>query len=215
MRGNFWKIKSQVTRLIPKRFLMFEGNKRSQKIALTFDDGPDPQYTEKILKILERYKIKATFFFIGKNIEQHPFLVKRVFEEGHLIGGHGYSHKRASTISLHEFSEELKKNQASLYHIIGEGFQFFRPPYGDYNFGSLVACVFKKMTVTLWSVDSRDFERKGKQNIVQHVLKDDIGSGEIFLFHDDNDDTVGVLPEFIEYYQKRGFKFVLLKDLMT
>ena len=102
----------------------------SKKIALTFDDGPHPYYTEQLLDGLKEREVRATFFVMGKNVEQYPELVERMSEEGHLVGNHTYSHMQLSQSNEDAFREELVKTNEMIEKLTGQEVQYVRPPYG-------------------------------------------------------------------------------------
>lgn len=104
--------------------------KRPGEIALTFDDGPNPEWTPKLLDILANHDVKATFFMLGKFAEAQPELVRRVAGEGHLIGNHSWSHPKLSKCSAKRIKEELKRTQDAIEQMIGSPVRFFRPPFG-------------------------------------------------------------------------------------
>ena len=107
-----------------------EGNK---KIALTFDDGPHPYYTEQLLKGLRERGVKATFFITGKNVEAYPEIVKEIYDDGHLIGNHTYSHTQLTSKNEDAFRQELIKTNEVIREVTGEDTIYVRPPYGSWN----------------------------------------------------------------------------------
>lgn len=214
MRGRLWRVKKRLCCFLPKRYILWEGEKDTRKIALTFDDGPNPCYTEKLLDLLSSHQIKATFFLLGKNLEIYPQIARRIMSEGHLIGNHTYAHKHISEISIGDFKKELNKTQNMIKKIFNRDFNYFRPPCGRFGFGHVAYCISKQLTTVLWTLDSRDFEYKGKQHILNNVIGDGIKGGDIILFHDNNGFTLEALPEIIEYLQNESFKFVTVEEML-
>lgn len=125
----------------------------AKKIALTFDDGPHPYYTEQLLKGLEERGAKASFFITGQNVEAYPEIVKKIHEDGHLIGNHTYSHTQLTSRNQEKFKEEIIKTNEVIKEVTGEDTIFVRPPYGSWN------KEFEKelnMFPVLWTIDTLD-----------------------------------------------------------
>ena len=185
-------------------------------VALTFDDGPHKKYTAKILAVLEKYGVKATFFVIGKNAEQYPELVKAESEAGHEIGNHTYSHKRLGSVNCEGMIEEIRKTDEIIYGITGIYPSLFRPPEGKTS-SELEASVFAKSKKTvLWTVDTRDWTHRPCGEIVQTV-KTNVRNGSIILFHDyitPDSVTAEAIDIIIPYLIERGYEFVTVSELL-
>ena len=139
------------------------------KIALTFDDGPHPVYTEELLDGLKKRKVRATFFPIGNNIEGNEEIVKRMAEEGHLIGSHTYNHVQLNKLSELKAKEEILKGCNKIYETTGVCPSFVRPPFGEWK-KNLDFCV--TMLPVFWNVDSLDWKLQNTEKIVKRVVKD-------------------------------------------
>lgn len=164
-----------------------------KRIALTFDDGPDEVNTPKILDILDRHKIRATFFVIGKKAERHRELVKEIHRRGHTIGNHSYSH--AFFFDLYgrkKMEQDLLRCEQVIFEITGEKPVLFRPPYGVTN--PTVARVVKKLgyKVVGWSVRSMDTKIKDDKKLADRVIKG-LQPGAIVLLHDTQEVTVEMI----------------------
>lgn len=186
-------------------------------IALTFDDGPWPNTTSKILATLKQQKVKATFFVIGKHVKLYPQTLKQVVAEGHAIGNHTWSHEYGS-YSEAAAARELDETAKLVYKITGVNTVLFRPPAGILNNGLVATAQEKKYAVITWSVDSRDWRYRGStsQSLVESVLKD-VKPGGIVLMHDGGGDrttTVQALPQIITQLKKQGYTFVTVPELM-
>lgn len=182
-------------------------------IALTFDDGPDPNFTEAILDILKQKQVKATFFVIGENARQNPALLRRLAIEGHEIDNHGYSHNYGQ----HKIIDELKQTDQSVYSVTGNHTHFYRPPGGFVTKGLIEMIKNQGYVVTLWSVDSRDWRRPGVDQIVDNVVQN-VFPGAIVLLHDGGGlrkQTVEALEEVIDKLKTDGYRFVTLSELET
>lgn len=181
-----------------------------KQIALTFDDGPHRKYTAIILDILKGYGVKATFFVIGVNAEEHPELVKREADEGHAIGNHTYSHK-CSPNDEKGLCEEIAKTDNIIYEITGKYPVLFRPPGGAVTSCVRRASEDKEKRIVLWTIDTRDWAHESVDSIVKNVLKN-AKNGSVILFHDyitPDSPTPQALRIIIPALLKQGFEFVL------
>lgn len=198
----------QMAGQVPDKTEMSSGEK--PKVALTFDDGPHPVYTEKLLDGLKERKICATFFLIGKNIEGKEALVKRMEEEGHLIGNHTYHHVKLTGISEKQVEEEIQETCEKICEVTGKYTAFIRPPFG----------VWKKnldfeitMIPVSWNVDSRDWTTKNTDKIVKTVVKD-VKEGDIILMHDIFDSSVQAALKIADILSGQGYEFVTVDELL-
>ncbi len=197
-------------RFISSRVLRKDDASRKY-VFFTFDDGPHPVYTLKILDILEKNNIKATFFFLGKRAQELPEIVRLVRSKGHSIGSHGYSHRPIWILPPNLTREEFEKTDRIIYSILNEKPQYIRPPWGGFNLGLLRFLNNEKRQFVLWSLDSRDWQKGIKvEKVIERVLER-IEPGDIILFHDGrwNDisrKTVEALPILIEEIRKRGYE---------
>ncbi len=182
----------------------------ARKIALTFDDGPHPKYTEQLLDGLKERNVVATFFVTGENAENYPEIIRREQEEGHLIGNHTYSHIQLTSRNREAFREELVRTNAVLEEITGEKPSFVRPPYGSWDKS------FEKelnMFPVLWNIDPLDWCSHNAECIAARVVEK-AGDGDIILMHDYYDTSVIAALEVIDALQKEGFQFVTVEELL-
>jgi cellulose synthase/poly-beta-1,6-N-acetylglucosamine synthase-like glycosyltransferase/peptidoglycan/xylan/chitin deacetylase (PgdA/CDA1 family)/spore germination protein YaaH len=204
--------------------LYHQGAINEHQVALTFDDGPDPKWTPMILDILRKRGVKAAFFLIGKNCEDHPELVQRLLKEGHEIGNHTYSHRNLAIMSEWQMELELTATQRLIESITGRSTTLFRPPYNadstptDYAELAPLKVAEEKLhyTIVLEKIDPQDWARPGAAQIIQRV-KDQRGEGNLILLHDaggDRSQTVEALPKIIDYLQERGDHIVSLSELI-
>lgn len=179
-------------------------------VALTFDDGPHKECTQALLDGLKERNARVTFFLMGQNIEGNEELVKRMKEDGHLIGNHSYSHIQLTKAGADVVCQAVDKTSKIIKAITGESPQYMRPPYGDWN--EELECRVG-MTTVLWSVDSLDWKLKNKNKIVKRVLKD-TEDGDIILMHDIFPTSVDAALEIIDTLTKRGYTFVTVDELL-
>ena len=179
-------------------------------IALTFDDGPSRKYTPILLDGLKERGVHATFFLMGKNIEGEEDIVKRMSEEGHLIGNHSYEHIQLTKAGAKADCEAVEHTQEQIEAITGKRPEYIRPPYGDWN-EELEEEI--GMTPVLWSLDSLDWKLKDTGKIIHQVLKD-VKDGDIILLHDIFPSSVEAALELIDILQKEGYVFVTADELL-
>ncbi len=178
------------------------------KIAITFDDGPHKDTTPKLLDGLKKRGIKATFFLLGKNIEANPEIARRMYEEGHLLCNHTYSHMEYREKDRDIFEEEIKRTEKLIKEITGEAPGYVRPPYGTWN--PELETEWKVKPV-FWSVDSMDWESKNTEKIKETVLGN-LKEDAIVLFHDEYDTTVESALELIDLWILKGYELVRIDE---
>jgi peptidoglycan/xylan/chitin deacetylase (PgdA/CDA1 family) len=193
-------------------------------VALTFDDGPMEPFTSEILDILDKAKIKATFFLMGKNLEKDSITAKRIQVDGHEIGNHSYTHPIMALLSSADIEKDIKMTESAIFYITGFRTTLFRPPYGRYS--PLLFPVTDKLgyKVITWSVDPVNWNNPNPSINTDIILKN-TKPGSIILLHDgsENDpptpfnpaDTVSKLPTIIEDLKTRGFCFSTVSQLLS
>ena len=184
-----------------------------KKIALTFDDGPN-ENTLTILDILQKYDVKATFFCIGKNIEQHPEILKKIIEHGHIVANHTYSHSPVFDFyRKNRVIEEIVKTDALIEKITGKKPQFFRPPYGVTNPSIRRAIEVTKHKVIGWNIRSMDGISKNSKAIFNRILKR-ISPGSVVLLHDTRAQTAAVLEQLLQTLCEKNYEVVSIEQLL-
>lgn len=190
----------------------------SKLVALTYDDGPYPEYTPKVLDVLKQYNVKATFFMIGKEMEQHPEIVKRVIAEGHAIGNHTYSHPRnLEKLSSEKIKWELEKCEKLIEQFTGQRAHIFRPPRGMIN-GDVARITEEEGYWTiLWTVSADHHDAPTPIDMAYRVKKI-MKNGGIILAHDGTFKSrwkdVAATPLIIQELRKEGYKFVTIPELL-
>ncbi|MDD2971117.1 MAG: polysaccharide deacetylase family protein [Lachnospiraceae bacterium] len=180
------------------------------KIAITFDDGPHPVYTEKLLDGLKKRGVHATFFVTGKSAEAYPELVKREQEEGHVIGNHTYSHLQLTKGNRRQFKEELQKTNQIIKGITGCDTSFVRPPYGAWD-KSLETEL--NMIPVLWNVDPLDWCSDDADCITRNIIAK-VKENSIILMHDQYPSTLEAAFRVIDELQKKGYTFVTVEEIL-
>lgn len=193
------------------------GPRGRRAVALTFDDGPEPPYTERILDILGEFGVKATFFVVGSQVLHHPGLARRILDEGHLLGNHTHSHPNLLLRAPGAAREELALASASIERVTGIWPQWFRPPFGfRYPWNVTQAARLGQATVT-WSLNPRDFESPPPDVLAQRVLRQ-ARSGDIVLLHDgmrDQSCTVAALPTILRELARQSFELLRVDQLLA
>lgn len=190
------------------------GDARYNEIALSFDDGPNPEFTEQVLDKLSEYGVKATFFLIAQNAENHPDLVEKIDQRGHLIGNHSYYHsKKFDFVRTNEIVEEIEKANTVLQNIIGKKPLYFRPPFGITHPRIARAIRQTKMNPIAWHLRTYDTTRS-TEKVIKHLRKK-LNGGDIILLHDNHKGILEILDFLIPFGQETGFKFVNIDQLLN
>lgn len=187
-----------------------DGKEDKGKVALTFDDGPHPYYTEQILDGLKQRGIRATFFVTGMNAEKYPKIIQRMYEEGHVIGNHTFYHTQLTKRNRKEFKEELIRTNEVISKITGEDVIYVRPPYGswDKNFETEL-----NMFPVLWTVDPLDWCSTNVACITENVVKK-VEENDIILMHDYYPSTVTAALNIVDELTEEGYSFVTVEEIM-
>ncbi|MBI4646961.1 MAG: polysaccharide deacetylase family protein [Bacteroidia bacterium] len=195
--------------------IICSGNFHNNEIAITFDDGPQNNITPAVLDVLNKNNIKAGFFCIGKKITGNEDIIKRIVNQGHLIGNHTWSHSVfIDFYSAKRILREIKQTEDLIFKITNQRTKFFRPPYGVTNPSVRKAVEIGKYRAVGWNVRSLDTHHwKKPGRIVNRVIKK-LKPGSIILFHDTNSDSPVILEKFIRYVLSKGFTIVQLDKLI-
>ena len=180
------------------------------KIALTFDDGPHPKYTKYLLDGLKERGVKATFFVTGEHASLYPELIRRMAEEGHLIGNHTYSHVQLKKDNRKEFEKELRKTNEIITQITGEEVLFVRPPYGSWD-----RSLEKELNAlpVLWTIDPTDWSCLNAETVTKRVVKK-ARENAIILLHDSYQTSVDAALRIVDELTEKGYQFVTVDELI-
>lgn len=180
-------------------------------VALTFDDGPSPRCTPRLLDGLREMRAKATFFVVGCQAVKDPDIVQRIAAEGHQVGNHSYDHADLHSLTSAQALADLEKNDALLRELLGEGEYWVRPPYGLMTEAEAAAL---SVPLVNWSVDTEDWKSKDADRIVDIIYRQ-TGDGDIILLHDRYQNTVDAVLRAIPHLQEQGYVFVTVEELLT
>lgn len=175
-------------------------------VYITFDDGPTDGVTEQIMDILDKYSVKATFFCCGQNADANPELLKKIADEGHSIGSHSYSHKDILKTKSSDWLADVERKSA-----VSE-MRLFRPPYGRILFRHYRK-LKSKYRFVFWDVMSYDYDTSRSPESIMSLLEKSVRDGSVVVFHDKEkckDNTLAVLPQFIELMKSKGYSFGVL-----
>lgn len=191
------------------------GPSGSSFVALTFDDGPHPRLTPRLLEILETEKVPATFFMLGNMIEKYPEVARAVATRGHEVANHAFTHDRLTRLDKETIRDEVVSTQALLEEVTGTRPRLFRAPYGAVNSAVRNELLDQDLELVGWAVDPRDWERgKTSEAIVAFILKHASG-GDIILLHDIHTRSIDAVTEVIQGLKARGFEFTTAGDLIA
>lgn len=225
----FWSKYPAVLKLLyPQRISRIN---ESGSIYLTFDDGPVPEVTPWVLDQLKKYNAKASFFCIGENVRKHPEIFKRIQAEGHCIGNHTNNHLKGwdtpasdyieninlAENSLNDIGKEKKKEQKPNSQLQTPNYKLFRPPYGKITNSQARLAVKAGYKIVMWEVLSGDYDDElSPEKCFSNIIKNSAG-GSTIVFHDSikaEKNLRKILPQVLEYYKKRDYKFRSLKDVL-
>lgn len=201
--------------IIKKVFSDFNWTTINNEVLITFDDGPNPGSSEKILKILNEEKIKSLFLCVGNNISQNGSLVEEILSEGHEIGNHTYNHTQITKVGKSTFIDEIKKTTSIMCSKYNYKMEYFRPPHGKFNFGLNGILKELELKNVMWSLLTYDY--KNDINIVKFSVRKYLNKNSIVVFHDSNK-SKEIIESSIRFTldetQRRGFKIGVPKECL-
>ena len=184
------------------------------RVALTFDDGPNPHLTNQILQILEKAQVPATFFVVGQAAAAHPILLQRMARDGDEIGNHTWAHANLLHQSSAAQAQAIDQTTQAIQRAVPGPVRLFRPPYGLYNRQVQDLLASRHMALVLWAADDHDY-RGWPADRLQAEVQKETQAGAIILMHDIHPNTVKALPDEIRWLQAQGFQLVTVSDLMA
>lgn len=187
-----------------------QGEMNIKKVALTFDDGPHPRYTARLLEGLRERDVRVTFFVLGQSAELYPDLIKEMAQDGHLIGNHTYSHIQLTSRNGQQFVEELQKTDAIIYELTGQHTEFVRPPYGTWDKRYEESL---NMIQVLWNVDPLDWCCSDAGTVTGRVLEK-ADEDCIILLHDVYASSVEAALAIIDKLSAQGYEFVTVDEII-
>ena len=209
--------------VIERRNTIYHVLTSEKVVALTFDDGPSPIWTPRILDALKTAQVKATFFMLGNHVQEYPWVAKRVAAEGHEIGNHTYDHHGLIYYKTPELEAEVNNAFWAIYNACGVKTKYFRPPKGWLTEAEKKDLKRMGYEIILWSLNSKDWVTFDDRFIVSYILHN-IRPGDILLFHDsggvfrteggNREETVKTIPRLVQKLKERGYRFVTISELL-
>ncbi len=198
------------TSMTPRSFVWRLSPTGIRYIALTFDDGPDPVYTEKILELLHAHAIKATFFMVGEKVARFPEIVRCVADNGHSLGGHTFFHKEVTQMSSSRFVSDLDATRNAIKHASGKDTRMFRPPRGRFKLTTLRITKYNGYQLVHWARTYSDYKNDYAGRLIDRMRTSPPRHGEIVLLHDNNKNTLTALETVLPEWRRMGAEFVRL-----
>ena len=194
----------------------------SHRLALTYDDGPNDPYTFRMLEVLERHGAKATFFLIGRFVEQRPDIARTVVEAGHAVGNHTWNHPNLIFVPAGEAWQQLKRTQQAIQDATGVAATLFRPPFGGRRPASLRVARALGLRTIMWNATCYDWKEISTDEIVAHAQRQ-IRGGDVILLHDgeyhrigaDRSRSVEASDRILSRYKGEGYEFVTIPEMMA
>jgi len=194
---------------------------RSKQLALTYDDGPNDPHTLRLLEVLAKHNVKATFFLIGRYVEQRPDIVREVVNAGHIVGNHTFSHPNLIFASTRQTRTQLQECQRSITQAIGQHSPLFRPPFGGRRPGTLSIARSLGLAPVMWNVSGEDWKGYSADEIKQRIRRQ-VRGGDVILLHDgshtgmgvDRSQTIIATDLLISETKSEGFDFVTIPEMM-
>lgn len=213
-KGSPSRLRQRVRKLlaatVPHRLLLVNGPAASGSLCLTFDDGPHPDHTPRLLDVLKELRVTATFFVIGRNAERYPDLIRRMVAEGHLVGHHSFSHGDPAQTSAGQLLEEVRQTRDLLTQLLGAPSRWFRPPHGKVTAAKLWSLWRNGQTVVLWNADPKDFACPTAEDVRRWFRQRPPRGGDLILMHDNCPHAPEVLPELAAECRARGLTFTTI-----
>jgi peptidoglycan/xylan/chitin deacetylase (PgdA/CDA1 family) len=197
---------------MPLRMFIARGPVAGGSVCLTFDDGPDPDNSARVLDVLGEHGVRATFFVIGERAARHPGLVVRAAREGHVVGNHTYFHLDPKKTSAAALVREVRQTRRLLAEMLGEPSDLFRPPLGAVTTAKLLGLWAARQTVVLWNCDPLDYQAQSADSVRSWFAANPLAPGALVLMHDDRPFAAQVLPDLIRSARDRGLTFTTVRD---
>ncbi len=206
---------------------LWRGNASTKKIALTFDDGPKPEYAVPLLDVLKKLGVHATFFVVGKEAKLNPDIIQRMELEGHEVGSHSYTHPPLDSLNAKDLEFEISETNRVLQSITGKPVKYFRPPGGRYTLNVMQTIENHGLKIVMWTVNAEDYtvfsatlnvhgesrESRSNQKLYEKISSKAKG-GSIVLMHNGSKETIETLPRIISSLRENGYHLVTISEML-
>jgi peptidoglycan-N-acetylglucosamine deacetylase len=197
--------KLRLLRWLPMRLVLTTAPSADRALYLSFDDGPHPDYTPRLLDLLAAHDARASFFLLGEEVERHPDIVERIVAEGHLLGNHSWNHPNFTRIDWREQLAQIEATDRVLERFDGRSEHVFRPPSGHFTPSLVARFALRKRGIAYWSYDSLDYQHRPTEALVGTLRADPPRAGDVVLMHDDNHATLQALERLLPEWRAAGF----------
>lgn len=202
--------KRQLLRLLPNSLVLTRGPRNGAARYLTFDDGPNPEHTPRVLDLLAEHGAHASFFLIGEHAERHPALVERILADGHTLGNHSYTHPVFAEQTWQRQLDEIERTDRLLERFDGRARHAFRPPRGSVSMSLLLHFARCRRGIAYWSYDSLDYQDKSVEELARRLSERPPRPGDIVLMHDDGARGIEALSVAMPRLIAEGHTFLAL-----
>lgn len=209
-------LRNLTKRLLLYPFAVFRGNNTHGQIALTFDDGPNPQYTEAVSRLLYKANARCTFFLLGERIKEYPALVQRLIEDGHEIASHSMTHPEIKELPYCAMPQEIE----AVYSLAtADGSRvmrnrYLRPPKGTVTLPLILFCALKRIRLIFWNRDPEDYRAQSANEILKYFDRNPLQAGDIILLHDKTAHIVEALPGLLQRMAQQQLRAVTVSELL-
>lgn len=197
-------MKTMMSAVLPRERWLTRGPDTATGIALTFDDGPHPEYTPRLLDELQKFQIRATFFVVGEAVERFPRLAKRIIADGHTLGGHTYTHSEPAETSARKLMNEVRRSLDLIEDLTLQRLSLFRPPKGKLSLAKTIGMWKLQQTIVLWNCDPRDYRADAVQGIQLWVQEYQPQRGDIVLLHDTHPHCIAAIEPIVQRVADHG-----------
>jgi peptidoglycan/xylan/chitin deacetylase (PgdA/CDA1 family) len=201
--------------VLPRRLILVRGPRTSSAVCLTFDDGPHPEHTPRLLDVLKEHHLRATFFVVGERAKRYPEIIRRMAAEGHVVGHHSYYHRPPDETSAAALLDEVQQSRSLLGQMLGELPDCFRPPHGKVTAAKLWQLWRAGQTVVLWNQDPRDFACPDAATLQRWFDGRQLQGGDVVLLHDDRPHAAAVVPALAQAVRGQRLEFATIREWLS
>jgi glycosyltransferase involved in cell wall biosynthesis/peptidoglycan/xylan/chitin deacetylase (PgdA/CDA1 family) len=218
-RPSPWRqlLRRSMTAVLPRRLFLTRGPSAGASVALTFDDGPHPEHTARLLDVLRECQAPATFFVIGEQARRYPDLVRRMVAEGHVVANHTYYNHPGAPVprSFQELTDDIRRTNDLLADILGAPVRLFRPPHGKLTARIAWWLWRSGYTIALWNADPKDYTCASADEVRSWFTSHPIAVGDVVVMHDTHPHAATIVPELVTTVRQRGFRLTSLADWLS